>query len=68
MAWERFGRNDVDEPRELTQIEELEAKLADLQARLPAHSIPPSMMMELDELEEELAVLYARYDKQELAE
>jgi hypothetical protein len=26
------------------------------------------MMMELDELEEELAVLYARYDKQELAE
>ena len=58
----------MDEPRELTQIEELEAKLADLQARLPAHSIPPSMMMELDELEEELAVLYARYDKQELAE
>jgi ribosomal protein L29 len=36
-------------------LEELEKKLADLQARLPAHSIPPSMIAELDELEEALA-------------
>jgi ribosomal protein L29 len=36
-------------------LEELEKQLADLQARLPAHSIPPSMIAELDELEEALA-------------
>lgn len=36
-------------------LEELEQQLADLQARLPAHSIPPSMIAELDELEEALA-------------
>jgi hypothetical protein len=42
----------------LTQIEDLEARLADLKARMPAHSIPPSMMMELDELEEQLTELY----------
>lgn len=32
----------------------LEARLADLKARLPAHSIPPAMMAELDEIEEQL--------------
>jgi anti-sigma-K factor RskA len=37
------------------QVARLEKQLADLQARLPAHSIPPSMMAELDELEETLA-------------
>jgi hypothetical protein len=31
-----------------------------LTARYPAHSIPPSMMIELDELEEQLAALYAK--------
>ena len=29
-----------------------EARLADLHARLPAHSIPPAMVAELDELDE----------------
>jgi hypothetical protein len=37
------------------QVARLEKQLADLQARLPAHSIPPSMMAELDEVEEKLA-------------
>jgi hypothetical protein len=32
----------------------LEARLADLKARLPAHSIPPAMMAELDEIEDQL--------------
>jgi len=36
---------------------ELEAKLADLMARWPAHSVPPSMWMEREELEEELQKL-----------
>ncbi|MGC8837861.1 MAG: histidine kinase [Anaerolineae bacterium] len=39
------------------RIQELEARLADLEARLPAHSVPPSMWEELEELEEELARL-----------
>ncbi|MCP4536901.1 MAG: OsmC family protein [Chloroflexi bacterium] len=36
------------------RIAELEARIADLQARLPKHSVPASMLIELDELEEAL--------------
>lgn len=35
-------------------VEELEQRIADLKARLPKHSIPPAMLIELDELEEAL--------------
>jgi len=39
----------------LTQrVAELECRLADLQARLPAHSIPATMFLEMEEIEEEL--------------
>lgn len=41
------------------QIEDLESRIADLKARLPAHSVPPTMMIELDELEDRLAKLQA---------
>ena len=44
---------------------ELQRRLADLQARLPAHSIPPSMMMEWDELEEQLDLIRVESDKKE---
>ena len=36
-------------------IRELEARIEALKARFPAHSIPPALMVELDELEEQLA-------------
>lgn len=36
------------------QIIRLEEQIADLKNRLPVHSIPPSMIQELEELEEEL--------------
>lgn len=36
-------------------IQELKEKIADLKKRLPAHSIPPSMLIELEELEDALA-------------
>ena len=36
------------------RIRELENKICDLQMRLPAHSIPPRMIEELEDLEEEL--------------
>lgn len=42
------------------EIVKLEARLADLEARLPAHSVPPSMIAEMDELEEQLAEARAR--------
>lgn len=40
----------------------LEAKIEVLVARLPAHSIPQAMVLELDELEDELARLKAEVD------
>ena len=36
------------------RISEIEDKIADLKARWPAHSVPPSMWQQLEELEEEL--------------
>jgi hypothetical protein len=33
------------------RIKELEDKLVDLEARWPAHSVPPSIWQELEELE-----------------
>lgn len=37
------------------RIQELEQKIAELKKRWPAHSVPPALMQELDDLEEELA-------------
>jgi len=42
------------------RIEELEKRLEELKARWPKHSVPPSMMAELEELEEELEMLRAQ--------
>jgi hypothetical protein len=39
------------------RIAALEREIAELQARLPQHSAPPAMLIELDDLEEELAAL-----------
>ena len=36
-------------------ITELETRLNELKAQLPAHSISPAMMIKLDELEDQLA-------------
>ena len=38
------------------RIEAIKKQIEDLKKRLPAHSIPPSMMAELDELEEQLTL------------
>lgn len=46
------------------RIAELERRLADLQARLPAHSVPPAMLMEIEEIEDELARLQSELEKQ----
>jgi ribosome-associated translation inhibitor RaiA len=36
------------------RIKELEKQIAELKSRWPAHSVPPTMFQQLDELEEEL--------------
>jgi hypothetical protein len=36
------------------KVKEIEGKIADLKARWPAHSVPPSMWQQLEELEDEL--------------
>lgn len=36
------------------RIKELERQIEELKKRFPAHSIPPALMAELDELEEAL--------------
>jgi len=36
------------------RIEELEEQIDELKRRLPAHSVPPAMLQQLEELEEEL--------------
>jgi tRNA-Thr(GGU) m(6)t(6)A37 methyltransferase TsaA len=37
------------------RVEELEKQIADLKRRWPRHSVPPALMEQLDELEEELS-------------
>lgn len=54
----------MDERQILIQtIAELEARLADLQKRLPAHSITPAMITEMDELDEALAEARQRLEE-----
>jgi len=36
------------------KVKEIEDKIADLKARWPAHSVPPLMWQQLEELEDEL--------------
>ena len=36
------------------KVREIEEKIADVKARWPAHSVPPSLWMELEALEEDL--------------
>jgi len=42
------------EPLKNAKVKEIEEKIADLKGRWPAHSVPPSMWQQLDELEAEL--------------
>jgi polyhydroxyalkanoate synthesis regulator phasin len=45
------------------QVAELERRIADLRARLPRHSIPPAMLQELENLEEELEQLASELEE-----
>lgn len=45
-----------------TVIAELEKRIKDIKNRLPAHSVRPAMIEELEDLEEQLANLKAKKD------
>lgn len=53
QAFETGGTKDTEKKRQ-ARIKALEAQIAELQKRWPAHSTPPGMMAQLDELESEL--------------
>ncbi len=40
--------------QEEEKVEQLKEAIAQLKARFPKHSVPPAMIIELEELEEEL--------------
>lgn len=46
------------------RIQELEIMIEDLKKQLPAHSIPASMLIELEDLEEELLTAKANEEQQ----
>lgn len=46
-------------------IQEIEEAIADLKARWPAHSVPPKMWQQLEELEEELEQAKAELSNEE---
>lgn len=47
------------------RIKELEERIADLKARLPKHSVRATMLIELEDLEEELEQEKAKQQKGE---
>jgi restriction endonuclease S subunit len=51
-------RSEVYLDRE-DKIKQLEKEIRDLRARLPAHSVKPAMLQELESLEEQLDILLA---------
>ena len=46
-----------EEKRREARIQGLEREITDLKARWPKHSVPPAMLMRLEESEEELEQL-----------
>jgi hypothetical protein len=45
---------------QIESIKELAKKVAELKRRIPPHSVPPAMIQELDEREEEIEKARAR--------
>jgi hypothetical protein len=57
--------HDPVEGQIVQRIAQVRQRLADLQARLPAHSAPPAMIMEMETLEEELEQLLRTAQEQD---
>ena len=52
-------------PNKSAHIVELEREIRELEASLPAHSVPPSMLIRLEELEDELEALRTEFQDTE---
>jgi hypothetical protein len=48
---------DRDTLTDEERIDQLERQIVELKARLPRHSVPPAMLIELEDLEEEIKLL-----------
>ena len=48
---------DTEMKADRERMAQLEGEIAELKARMPKHSVPPAMIMELEDLEDELASL-----------
>jgi len=46
------------------RIAQLVKEIEEMEARLPKHSVPPAMIIELEDLEEELEMLKARESRE----
>ena len=55
----------METPPEELSLEELRQRLRDAQARLPAHSIRPWQIAEIEDLEEEIARREADGDRED---
>jgi hypothetical protein len=53
------------EAMENERIKEIEEAIADLKARWPAHSVPPKMWQQLEELEDKLEQAKAKLNDEE---
>ena len=62
MMGERGAPDQARGARE-RRIADLKAQIADLEARLPKHSIPPAMLIELEDLEEALERVLSEKDE-----
>jgi hypothetical protein len=49
---------------DIDRLRQLEKQLVDLKARMPAHTVRPAMMMELEDLEEAIEDLRARVTRE----
>ncbi len=58
-----MSKRELSEEETARRVAELEARVEDLRRRLPAHSVPPALLIELEELEEELEAARARMRK-----
>jgi hypothetical protein len=53
----KIGDGNGEELRKEEQIRAIKKRLADLHGRWPQHSVPPAMLQELEDLEDQLAEL-----------
>ncbi|RCK72695.1 MAG: hypothetical protein ANABAC_1229 [Anaerolineae bacterium] len=58
-----MSEQNLPDPITEKRIEMLRQQLADLKKRLPAHSISPALMQQMDELEEALQNALARQEQ-----